>query len=39
MNLSNNKVLQSKGNVEKCKIDKTDKIKKFTERFQMKMVG
>ena len=29
---SNSKILNSKGNVQKCKVDRTDKIEKCTER-------
>ena len=32
VNKSNNKILNSKGNVQKCKVDRTDKIEKSTER-------
>ena len=32
MNRSNNKIMNSKGNVQRCKVDRTDMIKKFTER-------
>ena len=32
VNRSNNKILNPKGNVQKCKVDRTEKIKKSTEQ-------